>query len=339
MRLAWPDVARGAAMILVVLAHAIQLMGAYGWENGWLDTVNLYLTAVRMPLFFLISGIFAARAIRRSWRALFASRLALLIYMYLLWMIVRAVWFTFVPWPLNEEHPWLALAVAPIWPTNGLWFLYALIVYIVLAKLTAALRAWIPLAGGCAISLAAAYDVIPTGGNSVWTSIALYLFFFLLGARLPKVWSTLADRSNPAVAALALVVVPGCILVFSVLPDALEGVGRVVLSVVCVAAALAVASLVSRWRWIATPLRYVGERTIAIYVTHAMLLAALVPLVPPDVVPPAAAAVGFTAVGVLIPLLIRRAVGDRSGVFTLPRGLQRRLEASVTVAKTARRFR
>ena len=327
MRLAWADVARGGAMILVVLAHALQLMDVYGWHNAWLDTLNLYLTAVRMPLFFLVAGIFGANAIRRTWRGLFASRLALLLYMYVLWMLVRAVWFSFVPWPLTDTPPWLALVLAPVWPTNGLWFLFALLVYLVVGKLTVRWPAWIPLVLSGVLAVAAAMDLVPTGGNTVWRSVAMYLFFFLLGARLPEVWRAVAARANIPLLVVALVVVPVSMAGFSFIPGIGRGVGRIALSVVCVAACLVIAAMIAKVPWLAAPFRYIGQRTIAIYVAHAMLLAAVVPLIPVGIVPPVVAAAVLTAFGVGVPLVLYRWLAPVGGVFNLPKPVARALES------------
>lgn len=326
-RLAWADVARGAAMMLVVLAHTLQLMEIGGWDLGWLDTLNLYLTAIRMPLFFLIAGVFGARAVQRTWAGLWASRLALLVYMYFLWMLIRAVWFTFVPWPLGDLAPWLALAVSPFWPTNGLWFLYALVLYLVVGRLTARWPAWIPLTAAGLLSAVAASDLLPTGGNPVWRSIALYLFFFLLGARFADVWKALAARSNLLLLLAAVVAVPAGIVVFGFVPDIAAGVARVLLSVVCVCASIVVAAMVARARPLAAPFIGVGRRTLPIYVTHTLLLAVLVPLVPAAIVPPAIAAVVLTSVAILLSLLLYLLLGRFSGIYSLPAPVQRRLQA------------
>jgi len=326
MRLAWPDVARGAAMVLVVLAHTLQLMGLSGWHLGWLDTANLYLTAVRMPLFFLIAGLFGARAIRRTWRGLFASRLALLIYMYLLWMLLRAIWFSFVPWPLEDDHPWVALAISPVWPTNGLWFLFALIVYLVVGRLTAKAPAWIPLTAAFALALVTASGLLPNGGNPIWDSIALYAFFFLLGARIPVLWFAVAERATIPLLIVALLVVVAGALIFGALPEPVQGLARVVLSALSVTAAIVFAAVAARAPRLSAPLRYVGRRTIAVYVVHAMLLAVLVPLVPVDSVAPVVAAILLAAVAVCVPLALYRFLAPVGGVFGLPHRLQRRLD-------------
>jgi uncharacterized membrane protein YcfT len=324
-RLAWADVARGGAMMLVVLAHTLQLMDVGGWRLGWLDTANVYLTAIRMPLFFLIAGVFAARAIERSWGGLWRSRLALLVYVYLLWSVIRALWFTVVPWPLGDVPPALALVLAPVWPTSGLWFLYALVLYLVIGRLTARLPAWVPLAPAAALAVLAAYDLVPTGGNGVWRSMAMYLFFFLLGARLAEVWKALAARSGWMLLIAALVVIPAGVLLFIRLPDAADGVARIALSLVCVAACLVIAAMLARVRWLAALFIAVGRRTLPVYVTHALLLAVLVPLIPVGVVAPVIPAVVLTAAAVAISLGLNALLGPLGGVYTLPRPWARRL--------------
>ena len=63
-RVGWPDVAKGVCIILVVLwhvvtKHAIAVAGAGPVTDAW-ATLNAQLLPLRMPLFFLISGMFAA---------------------------------------------------------------------------------------------------------------------------------------------------------------------------------------------------------------------------------------------------------------------------------------
>ncbi|WP_394554183.1 acyltransferase family protein [Agromyces sp. MMS24-JH15] len=326
-RLAWADTARGGAMLLVVLAHTVQLLDVSGWSLGVLDPANMYLTAIRMPLFFLISGTFAARAVQRTWPRLFASRIAMLGYVYLLWMLLRAIWFSFVPAPLDILPPWISLLVSPLWPPNGLWFLYALIVYLVLAKATLRLPTWITLPALAVVAAAAASDLLPDGGNWVWHSIMMYGFFFLAGVHGTALWQRLAESANLGWLALALLAIPGATAVFTVLPDPLRGVGRIALSCVCVVACLVIASLVSRWRPLARPFEFIGRRTLPIYVVHAMLLAALVPLLPVDGLPVFVAVLGPVAFVTAVALLLNRWLGPRGGVFSLPKPLAAALTA------------
>jgi peptidoglycan/LPS O-acetylase OafA/YrhL len=181
------------------------------------------------------------------------------------------------------------------------------------------------ISGGLAVATAS--DLVPDGGNPVWRSIALYAFFFLLGARLPEVWMAVASRSNVLLLVAALATVPSSVAVFGLLPNIAQGAGRVTLSVVCVGAAIIVAAMVARVGRLAAPFRYVGQRTIAVYVVHAMLLAAVVPLIPVGILPPVVVAIVLTAFGVAVPLLLYRALAPVGGVFNLPHPVARRLSA------------
>ncbi|MFJ4038392.1 acyltransferase family protein [Microbacterium sp. NPDC090007] len=318
-RLRWPDTARGGAMILVVLAHTLQLMGAYGWDLGWLDTANTFLTAIRMPLFFVISGMLAAGVVRRPWGEVWARRLWLLVYVYVVWSAIRAVWFSVVPWPLGDVPPWLAFVLLPVWPTTGLWFLFALILYVVIARATRAWPAWAVLVPAAAVSVAAAYDIVPTGGNPIWRSIALYLFFFVLGVRATTRWKDLAARTRVWWAVPAVVVVPVAFAVFTVVPSAAAGVARVVLSVVCVAACVVVASALARSRVLSAPFVAVGRRTLPVYVLHTLLLAAVVPVIPAGTVPAALVAAGLCVGAVAVCLAIAALLGSVPGIFSPPK--------------------
>ena len=66
-RVGWPDTAKGICIILVVLwhvvtKHAIEVAGAGPVTDAWV-MLNAQLLPLRIPLFFLVSGVFAARAV------------------------------------------------------------------------------------------------------------------------------------------------------------------------------------------------------------------------------------------------------------------------------------
>ncbi|MFZ8757478.1 acyltransferase family protein [Microbacterium sp. HMH0099] len=318
VRLRWPDVARGGAMMLVVLAHTLQLLDAYGWSLGWLDTANTFLTAIRMPLFFTIAGMLATSALRRPWGRLWRTRLLLLVYVYVLWMAVRTVWFSFVPWPLSDLPPWASFLLLPVWPTTGLWFLYALVLYTVAAKALSRAPRWVSLGAAAALSVLAAYDLVPTGDNPIWRSIALYLLFFLLGVHGSDLWKALAARTRAWWAVPALLLVPAAFGVFTLVPSAGAGAARVLLSTVCVAACIVLASVLARVPGLSAPFAAVGRRTLPIYVMHTLLLAAVVAVVPVGVVPTPAAAIGLCAGVIVVSLGLANLLERVPGVFAPP---------------------
>lgn len=119
VRLRWPDAARGLAILLVVVLHAtralgdLDLSGAWGTVLAGWDRVNAALGAMRMPLFFAVAGLFAREWVRGPWRALLASKVALFVWLLLLWPFVRALyWLCELPGASRAGRPEAARAGA-----------------------------------------------------------------------------------------------------------------------------------------------------------------------------------------------------------------------------------
>ena len=125
---------------------------------------------------------------------LWRRRILLLAYLYVLWGLVRAIWFSFVPWPLGELDPWLQLLVSPIQPWSGLWYLYALGLYLAVAWCIRALPVAAQLAGAAVVSILFASGVVQLGEGYTWRSIGTYFFFFLLGVHARKLILRFAER-------------------------------------------------------------------------------------------------------------------------------------------------
>lgn len=136
-RVAWVDTAKGLCIIMVVMMHSTlgveKAAGAASWLNGAIEFARPF----RMPDFFLISGLFLARAIDRDWRTFLDRKVLHFLYFYLVWVVIQ--------WALKSLYPaWLAgdplpairdLAAASWDPPGTLWFIYMLPVFLVLAKL------------------------------------------------------------------------------------------------------------------------------------------------------------------------------------------------------------
>lgn len=276
-RVGWPDVAKGICIILVVLwhvvtKHAIHVAGAGPVTDAW-ATLNAQLPPLRIPLFFLVSGMFAARAVLtddgNSWRRR-AARLALL---YVVWVLIQTFVLALAPDfdTARATNGWELLAHLTFRPTN-LWYLLALAVYLAIGRLTRGLPTVPVLAGAFVIAAVAGAGVIPDLGN-LW-QLVQNLFFFLVGLRLRAVverfaksvgiWRTLALA---VVYAGALAVVAG--LAIRLLPGVWPA-----LALVAVAFGVSLSVLLDRHAGvIARPLRWIGQRTLPIYVLHMMPLA------------------------------------------------------------------
>lgn len=89
--MAWVDYLRGIAIILVIYRHAL-----IGIQRGnihvpdTLVTANMIFYSFRMPLFFILSGVFITGSIaRKSFKKLVYSKFVLLLYPYLIWVTIQ----------------------------------------------------------------------------------------------------------------------------------------------------------------------------------------------------------------------------------------------------------
>lgn len=276
-RVGWSDVAKGICIILVVLwhvvtKHAIDVAGAGPVTDAW-ATLNAQLLPLRIPLFFLVSGMFAARAVLAddgsSWRRR-AARLALL---YVVWVLIQTFVLALAPDfdTARATSGWELLAQLTISPTN-LWYLLALAAYLAVGRLTRRLPTGAVLSVAFVIAAVAGAGIIPDLGN-LW-QLVQNLFFFLVGLRLRAaverfaksvgIWRTLA---------LAVVYVGALALVAGLAIRLLPGVWPA-LALIAVAFGVSLSVLLDRHAAVlARPLRWIGRRTLPIYVLHMMPLA------------------------------------------------------------------
>lgn len=276
-RVGWPDVAKGVCIILVVLwhvvtKHAIEVEGAGPVTDAW-ATLNAQLLPLRMPLFFLISGMFAGRVVSAPAGAPWRRRAGRLAAVYVIWVVIQTFVLALTPDfdTARAENGWQLLAQLTISPTN-LWYLLALAVYLLVARLVRHLPSGVVLPVAFAIAAVAAAGVIPDLGN-LW-QLVQNLFFFLAGLRLRSVIERFAAGATP----LRMVMLGGAYIA------AVGAVGVLgmrqwpgvwpLLAIVAVAFGVVACATIDRHvSVIAGPLRWVGQRTLPIYVIHMIPLA------------------------------------------------------------------
>jgi uncharacterized membrane protein YcfT len=276
-RVGWPDVAKGICILLVVLWHvvtkvAVGIPGAGPVTDAWV-MLNAQLLPLRIPLFFLVSGMFAARSVSAasggSWRRR-AGRLALL---YLAWVLIQTVVLALAPEfdTARATDGWELLAQLTISPTN-LWYLLALAVYLVVGRATRGLPTAVVLTAAFVIAAVAGAGVLPELGN-LW-QLLQNLFFFLVGLRLRAVVERLATRSGFGVLLALAAGYAGALAVVAVLGIRLMPGTWPLLCLVAVAFGVSLSVLLDRHvEVVARPLRWIGRRTLPIYVLHMMPLA------------------------------------------------------------------
>src|SRR5256885_17248285 len=81
-RLAWVDYLRGIAIILVVYRHALAGIRRSGINvPNYIENANLIFYSFRIPLFFMLSGLFISFSLqRKGLKKLILSKFELLIY-------------------------------------------------------------------------------------------------------------------------------------------------------------------------------------------------------------------------------------------------------------------
>ncbi|MDP2287645.1 MAG: acyltransferase [Actinomycetota bacterium] len=214
-RIEWMDLTKGSAILVVVGSHAVILMepvtNGQAPQTAW-SLIITVLEPMRMALFFMISGMLATAAISKPWSKV-RRRTWGMTYLYVLWCsIFFAFVYIYAPLPILEELRWVArnLLVAG----NGYWYLYALIVYFILARVTRRWPIWILLTVAVLLNLLKSpllelnreyFNSLETG--SMMVKILQNLLFFLIGLHFKELLTQITRFATwPRIAALSVIV-------------------------------------------------------------------------------------------------------------------------------------
>lgn len=274
-RYEWIDLAKASSILLVVLHHEVihyAAAGGFGSSaavGAW-NAINAIFVPVRMPLFFLASGLLASSSLRRSRPEAFRKRIYQHVYLYAIW---AAIFAALIPgWPNlhGVDVPLADLATSVVVGTTPVWYLWALPLAFLAGWLTRGLPAWLP------ISFAAVLAVLPVehhySGN-----LLRCLVYFLVGLRLPGLAALVASRADGRLFAACLVAFAG----LSALDPQAKAWARPLLEIAGVAAAVLGCVLACRASSGAVALGgWLARRTLPIYLLHFPLVTALAALVP-----------------------------------------------------------
>ncbi|RZT87921.1 putative membrane protein YcfT [Pseudonocardia sediminis] len=271
----WIDVAKGAAIVLVVLRHSQDAVNDHGQGVAAWNLLNDSLASVRMPLFFLVSGLFAARALQAPLARFGRSKLAHFGWLFALWagvyVIGYAVWAAVTRQP--EGAWWWATEAAAKDSTP--WYLLALAVFFALARAARSLPPTAQLATTGAVSALFATETVTTG---VWMfdRMGHYAVFFLAGcygSSLVRAW--VSRTSWWTVAGVGAAWAGAGVVVAVVGRDGVAG--DLVLPLLGLPAALALLGRLQHARVVA-PLAVLGRNTLPVYVLHFVAVLAVAEL-------------------------------------------------------------
>jgi uncharacterized membrane protein YcfT len=279
-RVAWADVAKGVCILLVVSWHVVvkdyllvdwhiglPLPGAWG-------TLGEQLLPLRMPLFFTISGVFAANAVLRPWPAVLRSRVARFLYLYAVWLAIHTAVLPVAPdLPTERARSVLGFVEQLTITPSNLWYLYALALYFVVAKLTRRLPVWAVLVPAAALSAVAAAGLVPTPSDrgGCYQNLVFFLAGLHFRPRIERLAQT-ATRRRLWLAGGAYAV--ALAVMASLRAQEWLGVWPAVTPLAVVFGVTA-AARVPRWPALTERLVRLGRVTLPIYVIHMPLLAGL----------------------------------------------------------------
>lgn len=283
-RLDWIDTAKAGAIVLVVLYHVGNTYaGAFlpetslGLNAPWRE-LNDWLIPVRMPLFFLVSGVLAARALSRPWSALRRPKVADLLWPFALWSVIYGV-ATGAAYA-TEPGGWTGAAFTSWWgiPAGGTayWYLTALVVFFCVSRLARRFGASLVLVAFVAWLGASSLSAVitPVLGTTLSTNVVRWCYFalwFMLGCFARD---TVARVSRLRLAPTLFVSASLYVVIAMKVYGGSAPAGRWVesLNVLGVVSAILASVLLSRSSHVRHLSRYLAARTLPIYLVHPVVL-------------------------------------------------------------------
>jgi fucose 4-O-acetylase-like acetyltransferase len=315
------DIAKGFAILLVVLGHCFDGLIASGFfpaALGWPNLVVYLIYLFHMPLFFVVSGHLASGKFRPVSSTL-ARLLQTIVYPYFLWSILEGLTLVYLSRYTNSHVPISTLYSIPWIPIVPYWFLYALFLCHVAYLALRRLPHWVQL-GVAAILFLLLQFFIPAilgAGLSIVPETARGLLYFILG--VVSVASVRQFGRWTALSATTIFFLFAILYYQSQITGPLAAPAALPAGIAGVVATLAWSRmLAARGGWLASCLGFWGRYSMSIYVMHIFFTAGTRIAVqrlhlgqsPRGVGPTLAATLNeilaATAAGVLLPLGINR---------------------------------
>ncbi|MFJ9388665.1 acyltransferase family protein [Nocardioides sp. NPDC101246] len=319
VREGWIDSARGLAIILVVLFHAVINLDLVGLAGPW-SRLAYPLDTFRMPLFFFLAGLLAPSLLARPLREVLRTRCLNLIYLYVLWCLLLGAFRALLPH--SPPDAFASIARILVEPNVYLWFLYTLCLFTLVGWLTRRLPAWLVVGTALLCSAVFAAGLVSTD-DVPWDKTFRYWFFFVLASRTAPTVRSLVPRMRPVHVVGAVVAYVLTLGFFLYVADDRIVFVRPMLGLLAVAAGCGLGVLIARIPTLGF-VRHLGTRTLPIYVVHAFpITAATALLTGRDIAwPPGAGLVAvplLTLVAILLALGLDRLVtGTVHGIFDAP---------------------
>ncbi|MGI3170906.1 acyltransferase family protein [Pseudooceanicola sp. C21-150M6] len=267
------DLARGIAMILVVFGHALVGAKDAGQDTFWVRFLLVVIYSTHMALFFEVSGILSGSMAKRPWAQFTTSMLQRIVWPYVLWsFVIYSIHFMMSGYTnavIAEYQPWRIF----IRPPAVMWFLYVLFIAMIILRVLAPLDRRVTLVVGAVLLLA---PYVYSG----WPENSRFVGLFLLAAVAGK--AAIPYLTRPAFVAVSaaimcVVVVMAWMQSLELLPGYPASQARYIPALVAGPALIFAACHLARSTGVMSGVQrflvYVGQKTMAIFVTHILITA------------------------------------------------------------------
>lgn len=270
-RIDWIDAAKGLTIILVVMEHTtFGVQNAIGHLPPVFGAIAEFAKPFRMPLFFLVAGLFAYKALYGDLRKFVDGKIVHFAYFYILWSVIQIGMKIVVP----HGGPWTVtyvdLLMIPIQPFAVLWFIYSLAMFFCAMRLLRSARPFFVIFFATAL-----YFMRLDTGWMLIDEFAWRFIWFVLGVYGAKQVFELADwaRAYPAkgLALSGLLLASLGAVVFSHLVD-IRGF-ELLMGFAGAGAAIMLVSIAAS-RNLAAPLTFVGKHSLFIFLSFFLPMAA-----------------------------------------------------------------
>jgi peptidoglycan/LPS O-acetylase OafA/YrhL len=300
-RYRWMDLARGLAIILVIIVHAGSIWALNGFElPGWIRTIGVAMAPYRIPVLMFLSGILLDRSLKKGLGLFIYGKARNILWPFVVWTIIYCL-------AIGEPEKLLGT----VWGgASYLWYMLFLGLYFTAAIFVARVPHWI--VAFYAIALSA---VLPDGtkyGERLFVLMGFFFFGAFVGQHLEKFTQALANRWTLALVPLAI-----GLSVASATVGALNY--SPLYTIIILPSIAGICSLLYHFQDAALlrPLQFVGRRSVVYYVMHVPIyLVAMDLMVKGGVVAPYTVIFSCIVLGIAIPTLFARAM-DRSRAVSL----------------------
>ncbi|MDO8288136.1 MAG: acyltransferase family protein [Parvibaculum sp.] len=269
-RVNWVDAVKGLTIILVVMKHT-----TYGTAVALGDTpyyFNLlceWTIPFRMPLFFLVAGLFARKALFAPRRQFIDSKILHFLYFYLLWSFIQIGIKIAMPHEGAWDVTYKDLLLIPFEPFGLLWFIYALAIFFAFMRFARDVRPAIVIGFASALY----FTRLHTGWTMPDETAQRFIYFVLGVYGAPYVFAladwAIAHARNAVLTGIALLALVAAIA----FTPAIEWRALELTAALLGASGAIILVAVAAARGYAKPLSFIGSRSLYIFLAFFLPMA------------------------------------------------------------------